>query len=485
MDPRHEITFLLNGQVETVSGLSPTTTVLQYLRRHKRLTGSKEGCAEGDCGACTVAVRDIRQGSPALAVNACILFLPMLHGKSITTIEALTSPVDGRLHPIQQAFVDRHASQCGFCTPGFVMSAYCAAAEGEDTDDTHLCDVFAGNLCRCTGYGPILEAARVGASCSESLSASTSTPVRDLPSGRALLDYRANGQRWFGPASIEELAAICAAHPEATIVAGATDIGLWITKQHRRIETMIDIGRVQQLKNVEATNTTLAIGAGVTYAAACNKLARRWPDLGELLRRLGGRQVRNTGTIGGNIANGSPIGDSPPVLIALDATLVLRHGGMRRRLSLEDFFCDYGKQDRAPGEFVETIEIPLDTGPEELRCYKVSKRFDQDISAVCGAFNLRMEDGIVARARIAFGGMAATPKRAAAVETALLGRSWTQATIEAALPAFADDFAPISDMRASAEYRLRVAQNLLRRYFHESRQPLKETRLVGHGEALS
>lgn len=485
MNPQQKITFLLNGQVETVSDLSPTTTLLQYLRRQKRLTGSKEGCAEGDCGACTVAVRDAQQGSPTLAVNACILFLPMLHGKSITTIEALTNPVDGTLHPIQKAFVDQHASQCGFCTPGFVMSAYCAAAEGEDTDDAHLCDVFAGNLCRCTGYGPILKAARVGASNSDSQGALTSTPGKDIPSGGALLDYQANGQRWFGPTSIEELAAICAAHPEATIVAGATDIGLWITKQHRRLETMIDIGRVQRLKNMEDTNTTLIIGAGVTYAAAYAKLAKRWPDFGELLRRLGGRQVRNTGTIGGNIANGSPIGDSSPVLIALDATLVLRHGGKRRRLPMEDFFCDYGKQDRAPGEFVETIEIPLDTGPDELRCYKVSKRFDQDISAVCGVFNLRMENGIVARARIAFGGMAAIPKRAAAVETALLGRAWTQATIEAALPAFADDFTPISDMRASADYRLHVAQNLLRRYFHESRLSLKETRLVGHGEALS
>jgi len=483
MATQHEITFLLNGQVETVRDLSPTTTLLQYLRRHKRLTGTKEGCAEGDCGACTVAVRDSAAGSAKQAANACILFLPMLHTKAVTTVEALADPDIASLHPIQQAFVDTHASQCGFCTPGFVMSAYCAVVEGEATDDAHLQDVFAGNLCRCTGYGPIVEAARTGAETPAATSGSDG--LEALVPNDDLLDYQADGQRWFSPATLDDLAETYAAHPDATIIAGATDVGLWVTKQHRRLDKVIDIGRVDALKTIEVGEMALAIGAGVTYTAAFDALADRWPDFGELLRRLGGRQVRNTGTIGGNIANGSPIGDSPPALIALDATLVLRRGKAQRRLPLENFFLDYGKQDRAPGEFVKAIEIPLDTGPEELRCYKISKRFDQDISAICGALNIRVENGTVQRARIAFGGMAATPKRATSVEAALVGQAWTEATIDAALPAFAEDFTPISDMRASANYRLRVAQNLLRRYFHESRQPLSETRLVGHGAAVA
>ena len=494
------ITFLLNGAVETVSDVPPTTTLLQFLRRHKGLTGTKEGCAEGDCGACTVVLGD-PEGDGALrhtlrhrAANACILFLPMMHGRSVTTVEGLSdgagpAPNAADLHPVPRAFVDYHASQCGFCTPGFVMSAYAAWLENEPLDKRSVEDLLAGNLCRCTGYGPIVDAtlALNGVRPTNGEGAAATDGARRLhdAADRGALAYEHGGQRWYGPTTLEELAALYEANPDATIVAGATDVGLWVTKQHRRLDTVIDIGRVRALNELGVSGDTLRIGAGVTCTGAFDAIAQRWPDFGELLRRFGGRQVRNAGTIGGNIANGSPIGDSPPALIALGATLVLRKGAARRRLPLDAFFLDYGKQDREPGEFVEAVEIPLDTGPEELKCYKISKRFDQDISALCGCFNLRIEDGAVARVRIAFGGMAATPKRAAAVEAALLGRPWTEQAVVAVLPAFAEDFTPIDDMRASAGYRLLAAQNLLRRYFHESGRPLRETRLAGREAAFA
>ena len=491
-----EIAFLLNGAVETVSDVPPTTTLLQYLRRRKRLTGTKEGCAEGDCGACTVVLGDPADAGPLRhtlryrAANACILFLPMVHGRAVTTVEGLGGGAAGdALHPVQRAFVDCHASQCGFCTPGFVMSAYAAWLEGEPLDKRSVDDLMAGNLCRCTGYGPIVDATLSlnGAAPPGEERAVAEAAARRLQDAvdAGPLAYEYGGQRWYGPTTLDELSALCEANPDATVVAGATDVGLWVTKQHRRLDTVIDIGRVGALNDLGVSGDTLRIGAGVTCTGAFDAIAERWPDFGELLRRFGGRQVRNAGTIGGNIANGSPIGDSPPALIALGATLILRKGDTRRRLPLEAFFLDYGKQDRRPGEFVEAVEIPLDAGAEELKCYKVSKRFDQDISALCGCFNLRIEGGAVARARIAFGGMAATPRRAAAVESALLGRPWTEATVAAALPAFAQDFTPIDDMRASARYRLLAAQNLLLRCGHESRRPLRETRLAGREAAFA
>ena len=490
------IAFLLNGAVETVSDVPPTTTLLQYLRRNKGLTGTKEGCAEGDCGACTVALGDPVENGEIRhrAANACILFLPMVHGRSVTTVEGLGPgsgpvPVGADMHPVPRAFVEHHASQCGFCTPGFVMSAYAAWLEREPLNKRSVDDLLAGNLCRCTGYGPIVDAtlALNGAASPQAEVAAATEAARQLQdtSDAGSLSYEFGGQRWFGPTGLGELADLCEAHPDATIMAGATDVGLWVTKQHRRLDTVIDIGRVRALNELSVGNGTMRIGAGVTCTDAFDAIAGRWPDFGELLRRFGGRQVRNAATIGGNIANGSPVGDSPPALIALGATLVLRRGKAQRRLPLEAYFLDYGRQDRRPGEFVEAVEIPLDAGAEELKCYKISKRFDQDISALCGCFNIRIEDGRVARVRIAFGGMAATPKRALAVETALRGKPWTEATIATVLPAFAEDFAPIDDMRASAGYRLLAAQNLLRRCFHESRRPLQETRLVGREAAFA
>lgn len=492
-----QLTFVLNGKKEVVTAGAVTTTLLNYLRREKRLTGTKEGCAEGDCGACTVAVgeylgaghpRADADGMSYRAVNACIQFLPMMHGKSIVTVEGLVGP-DNTLHPAQQAIVDHHGSQCGFCTPGFVMSLYVMSFAKSPPDRQAITDSLAGNLCRCTGYGPLIDAAAEMAASERppwdrQRIENESAQLRDLASGAALA-FQPDGQSFFAPQSSGELADLYIKHPDATLVAGATDAGLWVTKQHRSLPKIIHVGNVRDLQDVRVEPDKLWIGATASYADAEFEITRHFPDFGELIRRIGAVQVRAAGTIGGNVANGSPIGDTPPALIALDARLILRKASNRRSMPLEEFFIDYGKQDREAGEFVEAIEVPLLTDPDQLRCYKISKRFDQDISAVCGCFNVTVEAGAISSARIAFGGMAGTPKRARAVEAALTGKAWTQDTIENAIPAFEDDFEPLTDMRASAGYRILAAKNLLRKYFMERSAPATQTRLVGRGAGVA
>lgn len=474
------LTFILNGEREEVADVSPTMTLLNYLRREKRLTGTKEGCAEGDCGACTVAVGEVDgDGVRYRPLNACIQFLPMLHGKSIVTVEGLQGP-GGEPHPCQESIVDCHGSQCGFCTPGFVMSLYVLGREGA-ADQGRINDALAGNLCRCTGYGPLIAAAEQ-ATRSTAPDWDRQRVAREHELLTAIETCRsiAHGDaRAYRPDTVDDLARLVEEHPDAVIIAGATDVGLWVTKQLRELPVTIHIGHLAELKSIRVDDHRISIGAGATYAEAEQAILERYPDFGELVRRIGGVQVRSAGTIGGNVANGSPIGDTPPALIALGAEVVLRKGDARRRLPLEKFFIAYGRQDRQPGEFVEALEVPLLDDPRQLRCYKISKRFDQDISALCGCFNIRVGNGVVAEARIAYGGMAATPLRATAVEDRLKGQPWTEATIDHAVAAFETDFAPISDMRASAAYRMLAAKNLLRKYFAETQRPLSETRLVG------
>jgi xanthine dehydrogenase small subunit len=364
--------------------------------------------------------------------------------------------------------VANHGSQCGFCTPGFVMSLYAHQRAGASTDSATLKDAMAGNLCRCTGYGPILAAGQaMGPDPDRRLNDALALELSSIqPTEPLEIEHR--GRRFLAPRTAAQFAEAVEAHPDAVILAGGTDLGLWVTKQHRRLPTVISINEVAELRRIEDLGGALRLGAGVRYAEATEALADLHPDFGGLLRRLGGLQVRNLGTVCGNIANGSPIGDMPPALIAAGATLVLRKGAAARSLPLEDFFLAYGEQDRRPGEFVEAVVVPRIPAGRVFRLHKLSKRFDQDISAVCAGISIGVEAGRVADARIAFGGMAATPRRASACEAALAGRPWTEATIHAAAEALARDFQPIDDMRASAAYRLKAAQNLLVRAWLES-----------------
>ena len=483
---RPEIRFLFGDEERTLRDIDPQMTVLDYIRLTERKSGTKEGCAEGDCGACTVVLGepDGNGGMAYRTVNACIQFVPTLDGKQLLTVEHLKSK-DGSLHPVQQAMVETHGSQCGFCTPGFVMSLYQLWLDGGEDDRGAINDALAGNLCRCTGYGPIIDAARkaggiaAGDAVEQKRRADVAARLNAMIKDAGTLAIEHAAGRYYAPRTSDELASLLVAHPDATVLAGGTDVGLWVTKMLKRLDPIIYIGDVADMKSVYETDDALIIGAGVTYSRAHDALGRVAADIGELVRRIGSRQIRNAGTVGGNIANGSPIGDTPPALISLGAKIVLRMGDVRREVALEDFFITYGKQDRVAGEFVESVIVPKPASGLVFKAYKISKRFDQDITAVLGAFAIKVIDGKVAEFRAAFGGMAGTPMRAKKCEDALIGQVWDEAALNAAQLALTKDFAPMTDMRASKEYRMLVAQNLLTKLFIETNAPEIATRLVG------
>ena len=463
-----QISFLLNGESTTVALTDPGLTLLDWLRETRGLTGSKEACREGDCGACTVLLTDAAGSHP---VNACITLMPQLHGKALRSVEGIGTAADP--HPVQAALVEHHGSQCGFCTPGIAVALAAAHLNGDTDHDAAL----AGNLCRCTGYAPIIRAAiaaqtsPVPAALQAEAASLAASSLPEIPSGGAggadsppaLQQSRGAGSPpAFLPKSVDELAAWFLANPEATLVAGGTDVGLWITKELRPLGLAAFLHACADLQTVTRTAAEIRVGAGVTIAALAAAIAETHPSFAALLARFASPQIRAMATLGGNIANGSPIADTLPALIALGARLHLRRGDARRELALEDFYLDFRKQDRAPGEFIEAVTIPARA--PNLRSYKLSKRFDQDISALCAGFDLTLHKGRISAARFAFGGMAAVPKRARVLEAALAGQPASEATFAALAPLLHDDFTPIDDLRASAGYRMQAAQNLLLRY---------------------
>ena len=468
------IRFFYQGAVREVSSASPTQTVLQHLREDLHCTGTKEGCAEGDCGVCTVVIGSLENGQLQMkAVNSCIQLVPTLDGKALFTVEDMQLP-DGTLHPVQQAMVECHGSQCGFCTPGFVMSLWGMYLKQEGTRPTRcqVDDALSGNLCRCTGYRPIIDAAmRMGELPSVSFDRDALASQLASLRRETAASYSVGGQQFHAPRTIEELVQLRSANPSALLLAGSTDVGLWVTKQMRDLGDIIYLGHIDELKTVVETGGMIEIGASVTLEEAYMALCRHYPgELSEMWQRFASLPIRNAGTLGGNVANGSPIGDSMPWLIAAGTQLVLRGPSGQRVMPLEDFYLGYQQKDLQAGEFVQALRVPMPRDGVRLRTYKLAKRFDQDISAVCAAFALTFDGDVVTDARIAFGGMAATPKRAAAAEGAVRGQRWTEATVNAAMAALAQDYKPLSDMRASGEYRMKAAQNLLKRYWFETRQ---------------
>ena len=509
------IRFFHQGKVVEVSGAHPTRSVLDWLREDARCTGTKEGCNEGDCGACTVVIGELAGaalgegavgGLNLQTVNACIQFLPTLHGKALFTVEDLKAQCGMKrnpeqhekhavrqLHPVQQAMVDCHGSQCGFCTPGFVMSLW-STYEHHQAGATRptrqqLADDLSGNLCRCTGYRPILDAGQrmfdlpavrldtgpaVAALTSLQREATFTYAARWTGNVASAVDVSGKAttprtDSYHAPKTLDALAMLREQNPKAQLLAGSTDVGVWVNKQFRDLGDIIYVGDVDAMKVVEERGDTLYIGAGASLEVAYGALAQRVPALTDVWLRFASPPIRHAGTMGGNVANGSPIGDSPPVLMALDADIELRRGEHVRWMPLAEFYIDYMKNHMQPGEFVQGLVVPLAAMRRQVRVYKISKRFDCDISALCAGFAIELDGEIVKAVRLAFGGMAATVKRAAQAEAALVGKPWSQASVDAAKLALAQDFKPLSDMRASAAYRLQVAQNLIQRLWLETR----------------
>lgn len=461
--------FTLNGQACRAAGVSPSATVLDFLRDQMSLKGTKEGCAEGDCGACTIVTACAPIGAGGVqAVNSCLMLVPQLDGKAVLTVEGIECE-GGKLHPVQRSLLESHGTQCGFCTPGIVMALYAYQHAVEPRDSFNVHEALAGNLCRCTGYRPIVEAALRLPDPVPQGPGNGSPPIRS--GGAGGWTYRCGGESFHAPASLADLLDLRSEHPGAHLLGGGTDLGLLASKERRRFGEIIWTRRVPELGRIQVMPRELVIGAAATYTEALPALDANLPELGALVRRIGSRQIRNLGTLGGNVCTASPIGDTLPPLLALDAQMDVRSVRGRRRIPADRFFAGYRQTALARDEVLEAVRLPLPRSGEIFRTYKVAKRFDQDIAALIGAFVIAVEDGEIRRARVAFGGMAATPARAPACETALTGSPWTAETIEAGAAALEQDFDPISDLRAGASYRRRVAANLLRRLYAELGAP--------------
>jgi len=479
--------FLRRGQPVALGNVPPDRTLLEVLREDLGCTGTKEGCGEGDCGACTVVLGEERDGQLHYsAVNSCIRLAHSVDGMALWTVEDLAEdpliqPVDDTapaaqqtitLHPAQEAMVQCHGSQCGFCTPGFVMSLFGMyqnhVCHGEPITRALAQEELSGNLCRCTGYRPILDAAQQMASL-PGMAVNESEVLQKLKLLRHDALAHAADSAYIAPSTLPELLAARAAHPGAQVVAGCTDVGLWVTKQHKQYAQVLDVTRAAELRQVVQHPDAIHIGAAVTLTDAFAALTAQWPQLHRFATRFAGLPVRNSGTLGGNVANGSPIGDSMPLLIALRAQVVLASQARgERQLPLEDLYTGYRQNVMAADELLVRIVVPRPSAHEQLRAYKISKRFDDDISAVCLVLNLDIADGTVQRASIGAGGVAATPARARQTEAALTGQPWTEATAQRAAAVLQAEFSPISDMRASGTYRRQVLGSLLQRYWLES-----------------
>lgn len=498
MKTKNTVRFLYNHSVVSLENTDPNLTVLQYLRETLDKPGTKEGCASGDCGACTVVVAELEKSSKSenkmqlqyYSINACITFIGHLHGKQLITVEDLKE--EDKLHYAQQTLVDNHGTQCGFCTPGFVMSSFALHKHNKTPTRAQVLEALAGNLCRCTGYRTIIEAvisSSVGVD-EDSFAKNYQATVATL---QALQEFPApiltgNTHHYVAPKNIDELAYELKNEPNSILVAGGTDLALSVTQHLEAIDNLVYLGAVKELTQIDESEEAIIIGSALPYSKFIDTLHQYYQDLGSMIERIGSKQIRNSGTLGGNIGNASPIGDMPPALIALGATMTLHCDGVERTILVEDFFVDYKKTVLQQAEFIKSIQIPKPKKNQILKLYKISKRIDDDISSVLAAFFIETTPSVVqantekmiTKVRFAFGGMAATPKRAFNTESVLLGKNLTKKSVAAAKKALEKDFQPMSDVRASDRYRMKVAQNLIEKCFIELQNNIIETRVVNY-----
>jgi xanthine dehydrogenase small subunit len=471
------ISFVLDDNVVTLrfdnnSELKPTTTVLNYLRALPDHKGVKEGCAEGDCGACTVVIAEVVDGKMRYrAVDSCLVFLPMIHGKQLIAVENIKADT-GQLHPVQQAMIDTDGSQCGFCTPGFIMSMFALYKNHTNPTRAEIDDALTGNLCRCTGYRPIIEAA--AKSCIKN-GIDHFTPnepkiielLKSVPEESVHIETAT--QRYFHPLSISEALELKSKYPEADVVNGATDAALRVTKNHELLETVIDLSGVRDFHYINESDTTITIGAGVSLTELMPRIKNNCEALYSILEVFGSLQIRNFATLSGNLATASPIGDSLPVLIAYGASVVLESKRGTRNIPVEKFITGYRETAKDPDELITAVIIPKPAGGEIFRSYKISKRKDLDIATISSGFKLVLSnDEKVESVILAYGGMADKIKRADTVEQNLIAKKWTRETVEDAMQYIDDDFNPISDVRGGAEMRRVAAKNLLMKFWHDT-----------------
>ena len=471
------ISFVHKDQIIKIKNPDPNETLLNYIRTKLKKIGTKEGCAEGGCGACTVVIGELKNNEIHYkAINSCITFLPTLQGKQIIIIEDLISK-DGSLHPVQQAMVKYHGSQCGFCTPGFVMALFSMFKKYSKFNNQIIKESIAGNLCRCTGYAPIIKAANSlkNKNKVDHFSKNKKNVIKLLKkiNNRSIIIFKKD-KKYFAPRYIQELKKILKKNSNVNFLSGGTDLSLNITKERKEISSIIYLNSIKELNYIKNNNKYIDIGASTPLIDFEFYIKKYYPDFEKILKRYGSPQIRNVGTIAGNIATASPIGDCLPLLLSLNSQIVLQDFKKIKILFINDFFINYRKTKLKEGQFIHSIRIPL-FEKNTFKAYKVSKRFDDDISSVCAAFNLQIFKNKIENVRIAYGGMAVIPKRANNCEKILLNSLITEETIIKAKEALEIDFKPISDVRASGAYRIEVAKNLLEKCFAE----IKQKKVIG------